>query len=96
MPTLTELAEESLANAKRLDAYIASKGLPPVSLDHDSFELADLPPELQAVRNSLADSSQLMKRLAQGPIGTMIEILYGVRCTPPKFPVEYCLSYHGH
>lgn len=94
MRTLTELAEEALANAKRLDAYTASKGLPPVSLEHDSLELADLPAELQAARNSLADSSQIMKRLAQGPVHTMIEIMFAVGSNSAQLLMEHSLSYH--
>ncbi|TVY55663.1 O-methyltransferase gsfB, partial [Lachnellula suecica] len=76
MSTLTELAEKALANAKLLDAYTASQGLPPVSLEKDSLTVANLPPRLHVIRNELADTSQLMKRLALGPVGNMVEILY--------------------
>jgi len=78
MPTLTELAEQALVNAKRLDAYTASKGLPSASLDDDTLTGSQLPPELQLARDELADSAQIMKRIALGPLRSLIEILYSV------------------
>ncbi|MCJ1294174.1 hypothetical protein MMC34_005731 [Xylographa carneopallida] len=74
MSSLTQLAEEILANAKCLDAYTASKSLPPVSFDEDS--LADLPADVDAARKSLIDCTQTLRRLALGPIGTNIDIAY--------------------
>ncbi|KAI9036835.1 putative O-methyltransferase [Aspergillus affinis] len=76
MPTLTELAEEALAHARRLDAYTAAQGLPPVSLADDTLTSAQLPADLETARSALVDSAQMMKRLAQGPLGNMTEILY--------------------
>ena len=76
MLSLTKLAEDILANAKRLDEYTSSQSLPPTSFDNDT--LKDLPLDLEAARNSLIDSTQLLKRLALGPVGHLIEISFGV------------------
>ena len=81
MPSLTQLAEEVLANAKRLDAYTTSKNLPPVSFDDDC--LVDLPADVDAARKSLIDSTQTLRRLALGPVGTNIDIAYSVRFPHP-------------
>ncbi|KAF7587809.1 hypothetical protein BBP40_006690 [Aspergillus hancockii] len=77
MSALTELAEEALEYARRLDDYIRAKGLPPVSIENDSLTTAALPPELQAARDALTDTSHNMKRLAQGPVNLMFDIVFG-------------------
>ncbi|KAF4635107.1 hypothetical protein G7Y89_g2997 [Cudoniella acicularis] len=95
MPTLTELAENALANAKILDAYVASKGLPPASFENDSLNEAQLPSHLEVARNSLADQCQIIKRLALGPVETMIEILYSFTdILSLQAVVEYKLASH--
>lgn len=76
MPSLTELAEEILANAKRLDAHLDSRGLPSTSFEKDT--LTDLPLDLGRTRDALIDSTQTLKRLALGPAGVYTEILFSV------------------
>lgn len=76
MPSLTQIAEEVLANAKRLDEYTASKNLPSASFDNHT--LGDLPSELETIRKALIDSTQTLRSLALGPVGTSIEIAYSV------------------
>lgn len=77
MGSLTSLAEEILANAKRLDQYLSSQNLISTSFDHDS--LGDLPPELESTRKALINSTQTLKQLSQGPIGSSMEIIFNVR-----------------
>lgn len=81
MTSLTQLAEENLANAKRLDKYLASNGLPFVSFDHDSFE--NFPPELQGTRNEMKNTLKAMKDLVTGPIDSTTEILHSVSLSRP-------------
>ena len=74
--SLTQLAEEILANAKLLDSYTASNNLPPASFDQDSF--ATLPPDLQGIRGTVIDSAQTIRKLAMGPTLLATEILHNV------------------
>lgn len=84
MPSLTELAEEILINAKCLDAYLDSKGLSSTSFEEDT--LGDLPLDLEKTRNALVDSTQALKRLALGPAGVYTEILFSVLHTETDSP----------
>lgn len=81
MSSLTTLAEEILANAKRLDEHLSSQHLSATSFDHDS--LADLPSELESTRKALIDSTQTLKQLSQGPVGSSMEIIFNVRPLSP-------------
>jgi hypothetical protein len=76
MPTLTQLAENILANAKRLDEHTASRGLEATSLLQNT--LVDLPDEVETFRKQLVDSTQELKALGQGPIGHLLDILFTV------------------
>lgn len=76
MSTLTEIAEGILANAKRLDAFTSSQGLPSPSFECDTLQ--NLPPDLEQTRNDLVNSTQKLKRLALGPVGVVYEILFSV------------------
>ena len=76
MPTFTSIAEALLEKARQLDAYIEANGLPSPSFAHDS--LASLPAELEETRTSLADGSNDLKKLAQGPGTTATEISFTV------------------
>jgi len=76
MPSLTEIAEGILADAKRIDAYTASKGLPDASFEKDT--LSELPTDLEDCRKSLVDSAHELKQLAQGPVGILLELLFTV------------------
>lgn len=64
MPSLTSIAEEVLAKAREIDRYLESNGLAAPSYDNDV--LADLPGDLENVRYSLVNSSNELKKLAQG------------------------------
>ncbi|KAL8785484.1 MAG: hypothetical protein Q9195_008627 [Heterodermia aff. obscurata] len=72
MASLTSLAEEALAQAKKLDAYCLSEGRSLTSFDSDT--LNDLPPDLSAARDALIDSSHTLKQLALRPLGLLAEI----------------------
>lgn len=76
MGPLTALAEKILADAKRIDAFQASQGKPPTSVDYDT--LGDLPPDLDDVRNALADTTQALHQLAARPQTSFLEILFSV------------------
>ena len=77
MPSLTSLAEEILANAKRLDEHLASQNQPSPSFDHNAF--GNLSPQLAAARDALIDSTHTLKQLTQGPVGATVDILFNVR-----------------
>lgn len=76
MSSLTAIAERALAQAKKLDAYSQSRGLPPTHFFYDT--LGDLPKELEENRRELVNASQDLKRLALGPVGMMLETLFTV------------------
>lgn len=80
MGPLTSLAEEILENAKRLDQYLSSYNLEPASFNNNS--LGDLPFELEASKKALINSTQTLKQLSQGPVGTLMEIMVNVRSQP--------------
>lgn len=77
MASLTQLAEQALAAARKLDAFTESKGLSSTSFSHDT--LTDLPPDMEEERKALVDASQAMKRLSLGAVGSMLETLFTVR-----------------
>jgi len=77
MPSLTSLAEDILANAKRLDTHLASQNQSSPSFDHDAF--VDLPPQLESARDALVDSTHTLKQLSQGPVRATIDIIFSVR-----------------
>lgn len=83
MPSLTKIAEGILADAKRIDAYTASKGLPDASFETET--LIDLPDDLEDCRKSLVNSTQELKQLAQGPVGLLLELLFTVSNSWWKF-----------
>ena len=76
MPSLTSLAEEILANAKRLDEHLASQQQPSPSFDHDV--LGNLSPQLEAARDTLIDSTHTLKQLAQGSMRATVDIMLNV------------------
>lgn len=76
MPSLTSLAEEILANAKRLDEHLDSQKQPSPSFDHDA--LVNLPPQLDSARKALIDSTHTLKQLTQGPVLATIDIMFNV------------------
>ncbi|KAL8831167.1 MAG: hypothetical protein Q9191_001009 [Dirinaria sp. TL-2023a] len=70
MPSLTSMAEATLAHAKKLDAYLESNNISYPSFDEDTLD--QLPDELQDDRWALANSSNELKKLARGAaMGTM-------------------------
>lgn len=76
MSSLTEIAERILINAKHLDSYLSSKGLPPSTFANHT--LNDMPEDFESYRKELVDSTQTLKRLALGPVGLYMEILFSV------------------
>ena len=77
MPSLTSIVEGLLEKAKKLDAYVEANGLPYPSFEIDS--LATAPAELQDIRDTLANESNDLKKLAQGPVAFVTEIAFNVR-----------------
>lgn len=77
MGLLSRLAEEALAEARKLDAYLDSRNRPSTSFDEDT--LTDLPLELVIARNILIDRTHTLKQLALGPVGVLTEIMWAVR-----------------
>lgn len=90
--SLTQIAEEILVNARRLDEYTKANDLPPASFDQDVLE--DLPAELEESRRALVDSTQTLKRLALGPVGTSKDIIFGVNF--PSFDSCHAAIWHFH
>lgn len=86
MGSLTSLAEEILANAKRLDEDLSAHNLNAPNFDNDS--LANLPPELESTRKALVDSSQTLKELSQGPVARSVEIMFSVRPLAPRLQTK--------
>ena len=82
MSSLTQIAEEILANVKILDSYISSNNLPPASFNQDSFE--NLPPDLQGMRSTVINAAQTIRKLVLGPTGLASEILHSVSGPPPR------------
>ena len=74
MASLTEIAQGILANAKLLDEYTTSQGLSSPAFENDS--LSNLPNDLEDCRKSLVDSTQMLKQLAHGPVGSLLETLF--------------------
>ena len=77
MASLSEIARDILADAKRLDEYTTSKGLGYSTFEKDS--LSNLPSDLEDCRKSLVGLTQQLKQLAHGPVGLLLETLFLVR-----------------
>ena len=73
---LTRLAEQLLENAKALDAYNQSHGLPPASFDEESFR--DPPLNIENRRRTVISLAQDLKRQAQGPRDLVSDVLNSV------------------
>lgn len=84
------MAEVLLAQAKQIDAYLESNHLPYPSFDSDV--LADLPSELQNMRMSLANNSDELKKLTQGPVASTMELAFSVSGSPAHLPTQ-CNKY---
>lgn len=76
MASLTTLAEETLKQAKLLDAYALAQGCPLTSFDEDT--LPNLPPDLVQARENLVNSTHTLKKLALGPVEVLTEIMWAV------------------
>jgi hypothetical protein len=64
MPSLTSIANNLLAQAKEIDAWVEAQGLSPVSFDDDI--LKDLPAHLQSARDDLINGGTDLANLARG------------------------------
>ena len=69
--------------AKQLDEYLASQGRSDTSFAEDT--LFDLPPNLIDARDNLINVTQTLNRLALGPVGLLLDIMWSVR-------VSLCIS----
>lgn len=90
--SFTQIAEEILAKAKRLDEFTSLKGLPAPTFDQDVLE--SLPADLEETRRILIDSTQTLKRLALGPVGASKDILFGVIAPLRDFCPEALRHFH--
>jgi hypothetical protein len=77
MGSLTAIAEQLLAQAKEIDAYVASKELPPLSIRHET--LKNLPFDLQSTCDSLIDGTANLRALVEAPAPAVMNIIYNVR-----------------
>ncbi|KAL8685081.1 MAG: hypothetical protein Q9218_007987 [Villophora microphyllina] len=77
MPTFTSLAEDLVAQAKQLDAFIANDGIESPSFDRDTLADVKLSEELRSVRSALANSANDLKKLALGPVVFGTELAHG-------------------
>lgn len=80
MASLTTLAEETLKQAKLLDAYALAQDRPLTSFDKDT--LPNLPPDLVQAREALVNSTHTLKKLALGPVEVLMEIMWAVCYSP--------------
>ncbi|KAL6718926.1 hypothetical protein ACLMJK_003161 [Lecanora helva] len=76
MSSLTELAEQLLEHARRLDGYTTANKLPSASFDTNVY--GDLPAELQPSRCAAADIAQTIRRLAMGPEAIGLELCHSI------------------
>ena len=77
MGFLSLLAEEALAEAKKLDAYLDSHNRPSTSIDE--VTLPAHPLGRITARHTLIDRTHTLKQLALGPVGVLTEIMWAVR-----------------
>lgn len=76
MPSLVSIAEELLAQAKKIDALLEKSGTPYPSFDHDTLET--LPDDAQKLRRELADTSHTIRQLARGARLSGLDIAFSV------------------
>lgn len=80
MPSLVALAEEQLAQAKRLEAILEQNKIPNTSFDRDTLEL--LPDDAQKLRWDLLDASHEFRQLVRGARLSGLEISFSVLPAP--------------
>ncbi|XXH01794.1 General amino acid permease [Hypoxylon texense] len=71
MPSLTSVAENILARAKKLDAYLEAQNIAYPSFDDDTLD--QLPDELQDERWALANDVNELKQLSRGAAQTTLD-----------------------
>jgi hypothetical protein len=76
MASLTSIAQNLLAQAKIIDAWVKAEGLSPVSFDDDI--LKNLPTHLQGAREELINGGTDLTNLARGPESVSINIIMNV------------------
>ncbi|KAJ6784555.1 hypothetical protein PWT90_10066 [Aphanocladium album] len=74
MPSLVSLAEQLLAQAKKLDAALNRNSIPAPSFDEDTLE--QLPQEAQQLRWDLLDTSDVIRQLTRGARLTGLDISF--------------------
>jgi len=79
MPSLVSLAEDLLAQAKKLDEILDQNNIPSTSFDKDI--LKSLPHEAQEIRSDLLDASHNFKQLVRGAKLSGLDIAFSVRFT---------------
>lgn len=81
MSSLTVDAEEILEKAKWLDLYLSYYNFENTFSDND--DLVNLPPDLDATRDDLVDSTQTPQQLSHGRVAMTVEIMQNVQFFHP-------------
>lgn len=76
MPSLASLAEELLAQARKIDGVLEQNGIQYPSFDHDTLE--KLPEDAQKLRRELTDTSHKIRQLARGARLSGLDIAFSV------------------
>jgi hypothetical protein len=79
MPSLVSLAEELLAQAKKIDAVLEQNNIPCTSFEEDTLE--SLPDDAQKLRWDLLDTSHNFRQLVRGARLSGLDIAFGVLFT---------------
>ena len=76
MPSLVSLAEELLAQAKKIDEVLEQNGIQYPSFDRDTLET--LPEDVQKLRGELCDTSHTIRQLVRGARLSGLDIAFAV------------------
>ena len=76
MPSLVSLAEELLAQARKIDEALEQNGIPYPSFDHDTLET--LPEDAQKLRKELSDTSHTIRQLVRGARLSGLDLAFSV------------------
>lgn len=88
MPSLVSLAEELLAQAKRIDGLLEQHNIPHPSFDKDTLEL--LPDVAQKLRWDLLDTSHTFTQLLRGARLSGLDIAFGVLFSHMPLSERHC------
>lgn len=75
--SLSDIAEDILACASKIDRHANLAGRSPTSFLEDT--LGQLPEDVEQARKTLVDKTQELRQLALGPVGLCLDVLFSVR-----------------